>query len=418
MKRVHILVITTAAVAAALAGLHVTGNLGAVREIAVHASTAVAFPKKGAGGGATKSFAAPAVTVVPVEMADFVERQEVTGTLVAREEVLVTTEVEGLRITGVLVDEGQRVSKGDVMVRLETATLDAQLAQNVASLSRASAAIAQARSTITSAQAKEVEAANALERAKPLRQSGIMADATYDQRVSAARAAEASLVSARDGLQLAEADKAQIEAQRRDLEWKRGKTDIRAPVDGIVSRRNAKVGAVATAVGGDPMFRIIADGQIELDGEVPEVQLGRFKVGQPATLTISGAGEVSGEVRLVSPEIDRVSRLGHVRIKVAAMAQPRVGAFARASVVVGRSRGLALPASAIQFDPDGASVQAVVGDRVATRKVELGLQAKGLVEVRSGLAAGDVVIARAGTFVRDGDVVRPTRVPAKPGEGN
>ena len=121
------------------------------------------------------------MTVARVAPADFAETVLATGSLVAREEILVGPEVEGLRITEVLADEGMRVKKGDVLARLVADTLDAQLAQNDAGLARAAAAIAQARSAIVQAEARLVESRNAFERAKPLRTAGHMAESAYDQ---------------------------------------------------------------------------------------------------------------------------------------------------------------------------------------------------------------------------------------------
>src|SRR3954468_15477624 len=168
---------------------------------------------------------AAAVTVARVAPADFVETVLATGSLVAREEILVGPEVEGLRITEVLADEGMRAKKGDVLAKLVADTLDAQLAQNDAALARATATIAQARSAIVQAEARLVESNNAFERAKPLRSAGHMAESAYDSREQAARTAQAQLVAARDGLTAAEAEKAQIEAQRRELAWRRGRTE-------------------------------------------------------------------------------------------------------------------------------------------------------------------------------------------------
>ena len=71
-----------------------------------------------------------------------------------------------------------------------------------------------------------------------------------------------------------------------------------------------------------------------------------------------------------------------------------------------------MPASAILYDADGASVQIVQGGKVATRRVKLGLTAGGVAEVREGLAEGDHVVAKSGTFLRDGDLVRPVFAPA------
>ena len=256
---------------------------------------------------------AAAVTVARVAPADFVETVLATGSLVAREEILVGPEVEGLRITEVLADEGMRVKKGDVLARLVADTLDAQLAQNDAGLARATAAIAQARSSIVQAEARLVESSNAFERAKPLRTAGHMAESAYDQREQAARTAQAQLVAARDGLTAAEAEKAQIEAQRRELTWRRGRTEVVAPADGIVSRRMARIGGYAAGAA-EPMFRIVAKGEVELDAEVTETRMAALKVGQPARVEVTGLGTIAGTVRLVSPEVDKGTRLGRVRI--------------------------------------------------------------------------------------------------------
>ena len=349
---------------------------------------------------------AAAVTVARVAPADFVETVLATGSLVPREEILVGPEVEGLRITEVLADEGMRVKKGDVLAKLVADTLDAQLAQNDAALARATATIAQARSTIVQAEARLVESNNAFERAKPLRTAGHMAESAYDSREQAARTSQAQLVAARDGLTAAEAEKAQIEAQRRELTWRRGRTEVVAPADGIISRRMARIGGYAAGAA-EPMFRIVAKGEVELDAEVTETRMAAVRVGQPARVEVTGLGTIAGTVRLVSPEVDKSTRLGRVRIFLGDNAGLRVGAFARGSIETARGSGLAVPASAILYGPDGASVQVVRSNRVETRRIKTGLVASMLTEVREGLSEGDVVVARSGTFLRDGDAVRP-----------
>ena len=348
----------------------------------------------------------PAATVVRVQPADFLETVLVTGTLVAREEILVAPEVEGLRVLDVRVEEGARVTKGQVLATLVHETVDAQLAQNDANLQRAEAAIAQAKSNIAQAEARLEESRNAFDRAKPLKESGHLSESVFDQREAASRTAHALLTASRNGLLLAEAEKAQVEAQRREFLWRRGNTEVKAPADGIVSRRTARVGAVAAGAG-EPLFRIIANGEIELDAEVPEVQLARLLAGQPAKITVAGGGDIGGRVRLVSPEVDRTTRLGRVRVSLGGGAALRIGTFARGTIATASGRGLAVPATAVLFGAGGAYVQAVGGDRVAARHVVTGLQSEGFVEIREGLSEGDVVIAKSGTFLRDGDPVRP-----------
>lgn len=364
------------------------------------------------GSETRKETAAPpaaralAVSVVRATTRDITETLLVTGSLVPREEVLVAPQVEGLRVEELKVDEGARVKKGDVLATLTHDTLDAQIAQNDASLARANAAIAQAQAQIAQAEARVKEASNAFDRAQPLSKSGYLSGATLDQRESAARVADAQLVAARDGLKVASADRGVIEAQRRELDWKRSRTQVRAPADGIVSRRTARIGAIATAIG-EPMFRIVAAGEVELDAEVTDAALPRLAVGQPARIEVAGGAQVAGRVRLVPAEVDKATRLGHARIFIGDEPAIRIGSFAHARIEVGTAHAVTVPASALLFGDGGATtVQVVVGNRITTRRVETGLVADGIVAVTKGLAEGDVVVEKSGTFLRDGDLVR------------
>lgn len=394
-------------------------SLVAAVGIAVYLLTTGAIPlfRKAQPATATKSsepdLLAAAVTVVRAVPAEFAEQVSITGSLVPREEILVGPEVEGLRVVEVMADEGDRVTKGQVLARLVTDMLDAQLAQNDAALAKATAAIAQARSSITSAEAKVVEARNAFDRGKPLRQSGYISESVQDTRESAAKVADAALVSAKDALAVSEADRQQVQAQRRELDWKRGRTDVAAPEAGVISRRVARVGGFVAGVG-DPMFRIVARNEIELEAEVLDTQLARIKEGQPVTIALPGGGAATGKVRIVSPEIDKTTRLGRVRVFLGENTALRVGGFARGTITTAISRGLGVPASAVLYAPDGSTAVQVVRDgRVVARAVKLGLAQGSDVEVRDGLIEGDVVVARSGTFLRDGDAVRPLSKPAK-----
>ena len=360
------------------------------------------------GNAATKAedaFAA-VVTVTRVAPADFTETVVATGSLVAREEILVGPEVEGLRIVEVLADEGARVKKGDVLARLVADTLDAQLAQNDAAIARTVAGIAQAKATIVQAEARLVESRNSYERAKPLHIAGHMTEAVFDQRRQAAQTAEAQLAASQDGLKLAEAEKAQVEAQRRELLWRRGRVQVTAPADGIISRRMARVGGYAAGAA-EPMFRIVAKGEVELDAEVTEVRMSLVKEGQKARIEVAGFGQVEGTVRLVSPEVDKSTRLGRVRIFLGDSPGLRVGSFARGQIVTANGHGLAVPSSAILYGAEGPTVQVVRENRVVTTRIETGLAAGAIVQVRTGLAEGDLVVTRSGTFLREGDAVRP-----------
>ena len=146
-----------------------------------------------AKAGAETATLAPAVTVATVETREFIETVLVTGSLVARDEILVAPEIEGLRVLELKVDEGDRVNKGQVLATLVANSIDAQLAENDAQLARASAAISQAKSQIVEAEARAKEAASAFDRAKPLNKQGWVADSTLDQRQSAAGSTKAQV---------------------------------------------------------------------------------------------------------------------------------------------------------------------------------------------------------------------------------
>lgn len=350
---------------------------------------------------------APAITVGKVTKRALSETVLVTGTLVPREEILVAPEVEGLRVIDLKVDVGDRVKRGDILAVLERTQLEAQLAQNSAAIARAEAAIAQARSMIDQANAAMAEAMAAFDRAKPLKKSGYLSESIYDQRAAAARTTAAQLTSARDGLKLAEAGKQEAEAQRREITWRLANAEVKAPRAGIVSRRTVRIGALASGAA-DPMFRIIADGEIELDANVIEHDLARLEAGQTATIEVAGASDINGRVRLVAPEVDRATRLGSVKIFIGDRPDLRIGSFARARVVTRESKGLTVPASALQYDAQSKpNVLLVRGDKVEQREVKTGLRSGDVVEVVEGLDEGDLVVAKAGTFLRDGDRVRP-----------
>lgn len=357
------------------------------------------------------------VSVARVAPHAFVETLALSGSLIPREEILIGPEIEGLRVLDVLVEEGAEVKRGQVLARLVPDTLDAQLAQNEAALARNAAATAQARSAISEAEARLKEAKNAIERTRTLKQAGHVSDAIFDQRESAFKLAEAQLVAARDGLKASEADRASTEAQRRELLWRRSKTEVTAPADGVISHRRARVGATAALASQEPMFRMIALGEIELDAEVPQAHIARLALGQKARVAVPGNGEVEGTVRLISPAVDPETRLGRVRILLGKDPNLRIGTFARGEVVVARGTGLAVPRSAVLFGKSGPSVQIVENDTIETRPVTIGLAEADKVEIRSGVSEGVMVVAKSGTFLRNGDRVRPVDLSRAVAEG-
>ena len=400
-----------------IAGAVALAYMAGILPPAVAQKVASVFEKKKAPPQVAAQNHDIAVSVARVQSREFVENLAVSGSLVPREEILIGPEIEGLRVLDILVEEGAEVTRGQVLARLVAATLDAQLAQNDATLARNAAATAQARSAIVEAEARLNEARNAMSRTTTLKNSGHVSEAVYDQRESAFKLAEAQLVAARDGLKASEAERAQIEAQRRELEWRRSKTNVTAPADGVISQRKGRVGGMAALVSQEPMFRMIEKGEIELDAEVPQAHMAQLAVGQKARVTIPGSGDVAGSVRLVAPAVDRSTRLGQVRILLDKDANLRIGTFARGEIEVARGTGLAVPRSAVLFGKSGPSVQVVENDTIATRSVTIGLSEPDAIEIKSGVSEGTLVVAKSGTFLRNGDKVTPVVLPRAVAEG-
>ncbi len=378
---------------------------------AVLAGTIVTLPALAQAAAPAASAApqevVPTVSVVAAGRQALSQKVIVTGTLVAREQVLVTPGVEGLKIESIFFDAGDRVEEGAVLARLAVDSIDVLLAQNTSQLASSDAQIAQARAQITSAEASATQASKALERGRALVGTNAIAKEAFEQRQLAADQANAQLSVAQQALSAAEAGRKLVEAQRSELELRRSKTEIKAPRAGLVLSRNAVVGQVAAA-SGNPLFVIAEKGDIELDADVTETLLPQLSVGQKVTGQPSGSGTpVDGVVRLVQPEINASTRLGKARIALPDGKALRVGAFARGTVEVAHSDGLVLPVTAVADDGDASTVQVVKDGVIDTRKVKIGLTDAGLVEVTEGIAEGELVVSKAWTFLRSGDKVKP-----------
>jgi HlyD family secretion protein len=182
--------------------------------------------------------------------------------------------------------------------------------------------------------------------------------------------------------------------------------DVQAQVGGLVSRRFAVVGAMASARA-EPLFMIATQGELELAAEIPAKRFSSISVGQPVNVRIIGMPELSGRLRFAAASVDPVTQLGQIRVSLGDSTRLRAGTFARGVIDVLQRCGIGIPFSSVLYGSDGAVVQVVRDGRVETHRVALGLQSEGTIEAREGIRDGDVVVARAGSFVREGDRVRP-----------
>ena len=158
---------------------------------------------------------------------------------------------------------------------------------------------------------------------------------------------------------------------------------------------------------GEALFSIIARSEYDLVGLVPSADIAQLAVNQPAPIRVVGAGDVEGKVRRVAPTIEPNSQLGQVFIGITATQRLPINSSGRAQIKTGQSCNVAVPLTAILYSPAGTVVQVVRRNRVETKRVETGLTSGGQVEIRDGLNEGDIVVARAGSLLREGDPVRP-----------
>jgi multidrug efflux pump subunit AcrA (membrane-fusion protein) len=178
-------------------------------------------------------------------------------------------------------------------------------------------------------------------------------------------------------------------------------TSLRAPAAGLLTQVNTIVGAPASPQAG-PMFRIAVNNEIDLDAEVPAVHMMKLNPGATVRVSRDNGPDLAGRVRLVSPQIDRTTQLGHVRITLTNHPSLKIGMFAQASIDAKRSCGVAIPRTAI----DHLTVQVVKGNTVETRHVRVGLVSDTSTEILEGLDVGEIVVADAGSSLHDGDQIK------------
>ena len=167
----------------------------------------------------------------------------------------------------------------------------------------------------------------------------------------------------------------------------------------------------SSAGGATPMFRMVRDGLVELNADVDEADFLHIRVGDPVTVTLPDASVVQGSVRLLDPEVDPQTKLGHVRVKLPVRQDLRPGGFGRATFTGTSTAARAVPEIAIRYDADGASVMVLGADnRVSQVAIKTGRRSGGYVELLQGPPEGARVLLGAASFVLPGDVFKPVEV--------
>ncbi len=303
------------------------------------------------------------------------------GNISAWQEASIGAEAQGLRLTEVRAQVGDRVKRGQILALLAADTLAAE--------------VAAMRAGVAEAEANQAEAAANAERARQLQASGAISAQQINQYVTAEATAKARAASLR--------------AQLKAAEVRLSQTRITAPDDGVISARAATVGAVVQP--GQELFRLIRKERLEWRADVAASELARIQPGQKVSVTPAGGRAVMGTVRVVAPTVDAATRNGVVFVDLGKTDAAKAGMFARGEFAVGEREGLTLPASAIVLR-DGFHwvFQLGADNRVAQRKVSVGARfadkSGERIEITAGLATDARVVAEGAGFLADGDVVR------------
>lgn len=328
----------------------------------------------------------PPVSLQAVSLAQASEREltralVVSGPVSAVEEMQLGVELSGLRVTALHVDAGQAVKRGQLLLTLDHRMLDAELAQADAALREAEAAAGLARSHFA--------------RGENLANSQYISAMQLDELRAARTQGEARLGTAR--------------AARNTAALRRSFAELRAPADGIISKRLVQPGQVVMA--GAELLRLIKNGRLEWRAELPAGQLGQVNVGDVIHLSAPDGSALQGRVRAVSPGVDAATRTGTVYADLpSGLLQSRTlqaGTYLEGRIDSGIQKVLAVPADAVLLR-DGFPVVFVLDDKAQARlqRIETGERVDGFVEVKSGLAAGTQVVLEGAGFLTDGDKVR------------
>ena len=333
-----------------------------------------------AGASATVNPALTVSTVLP-QSASWPITVTANGSIAPWQEAIIGAEVGGLRLEKIKVQVGDKVSKGDVLAVLRQDSLKSDVALSKASVAEAQAMLAEAR-------------ANA-DRARSLQPTDMISKQDALRATTAEQSAIARLDSARARLAVDELRLAQ--------------TKVVAPDDGVISARQATVGAVVQP--GQELFRLVRQNRLEWRAEVAAADIHRIKPDMVATLAAAGGQPLTGTVRMVAPTVDAATRNGLVYVdldsKGVKASGIKPGMFANGQFDIGQAQGLTVPQTAVQLRDGFAYVFKLdSSNKVALTKVQVGRRMADRVEVVKGLDAATPVVAAGVGFLSDGDTVR------------
>ena len=319
------------------------------------------------------------VVVTRVLVRDLEERIEASGQLLAKHEADVAAQVAG-EITEVLVDEGDAIAEGAVVMEIDPEKRNLELEAARAGVGEARAAVA--------------EETRELKRMRVLADKKIAAETQLDRAGTALDTARARLRAAK--AQLGTAERAVSDAS------------VRARFAGFVARRFVSRGEFVSQ--GDPLFQLVSLDPIEVEFHLPEADSSRVRKGIPIEVTVAPYPDEVFEAiaHMVSPTIDPRTRTLRVKALIDnSDGRLRPGLFARANLGIAHRNGvITVPEEAVLQRLGGPVIFRVLdGNRVERIAVEIGVIRDGWVEIREGLGPRDRVVSRGHSDLIDGSPI-------------
>ncbi|MBO3459178.1 efflux RND transporter periplasmic adaptor subunit [Aetokthonos hydrillicola Thurmond2011] len=351
------------------------------------------------------------VTVQPVRVKTFTKKLVVTGSLAAEDDLPLGAELSGLstlRIEHIYVDEGDWVHKGQVLAELDNRVILAQLHQAQANVKRSHSIIYQQKAVLQEALAQQQDADANVRRYNELLSQGAISRQEAQTRQTNAMTSQAKAESARHSIAVAQNDLIKAQAELESAQASLAQTQIVAPVDGYISKRQAKLGSIIPPTGSSALFNLVRSGHVELNAEVSELNLPNIKLNQQVLVTseTDTTKKYLGKVRKISSIVNPQTRLASVYIALPPKPELKPGMFMQGELLLGSSQTLVVPEAAVLFKNNKPFVFVLQGERVAARSIETGTRNQGLVEVRSGLKMNEPIVATGVGFLKDGDRVR------------
>lgn len=326
-------------------------------------------------GGVWWFFQPPEVRVAEVEVGSAAQFVYASGQVIPREKTAIRSK-NNARIAQVLVEEGQQVRAGAVLVRLEN--------------EEPAALYAAAMREVEQARGDHIFYQRELERYQQLFRQGVVAQREYDSAINQATRAQ-------EALRRAEASLQAQGARHEDML-------LRSPYDGVVVERVLDPGA---AVGvNDSILQVAKAGRLEIEGKVDELDAARVQVGQRVYISFdSRKGTVfQGTIRVVAPRVDSATKSLKVKIDLDGEPPVTVGMSAELNILQGEKQAaLLIPAGALA----GNQVWVVEDGRAKVRTVRIGIRDAQRVEIVEGLRRGEKVILQP-QELKDQQRVRPT----------